>query len=232
MGLKGGALSSKQQETKRQKTHHSTTSSSFSSHHSRCNSYIQPEDDDGEEESEPHHELPAEENIDFEGVQRGDAEMGNKLCRVVTTCLNMGQDNPIINIFNQGAGGNSNVMKLITACRASFSTFIWLLMMMIMIVNDDNVVERGVRVNLDNIILGDDSLSAREIWGAEYQENVCILVKRENIPLVRDVCARERVHFMEIGHVTGKSFNQSINHSFIHSFIHSFVRSINQSFNH
>ena len=121
MGLKGGALSSKQQETKRQKTHHSTTSSSFSSHHSRCNSYTQP----GEEESENHHELPAEENIDFEGVQRGDAEMGNKLCRVVTTCLNMGQDNPIINIFNQGAGGNSNVMKLITACRASFSTFIW-----------------------------------------------------------------------------------------------------------
>ena len=66
-----------------------------------------------------------------------------------------------------------------------------------------NQIERGVRVNLDQIVLGDGSLSAREIWGAEYQENVCVLVKRENIPLLRDICARERIHFMEIGQVTG-----------------------------
>ena len=59
--------------------------------------------------------------LDFDAVQRGDAEMENKLCRVVSTCLSMGQKNPIINIFNQGAGGNSNIMKLITACRAHFS---------------------------------------------------------------------------------------------------------------
>ena len=64
-------------------------------------------------------------------------------------------------------------------------------------------IERGVRVNLDQIVLGDDSLSAREIWGAEYQENVCVLVKKENIPLLRDIWARERIHFMEIGQVTG-----------------------------
>lgn len=109
MGLKGGALSSKQQETQRQKKHHSTTSSSFSQHHTRSNSMDQTE------------EAAAEPNVDFEGVQRGDAEMENKLCRVVSTCLSMGQQNPIINIFNQGAGGNSNIMKLITACRAHFS---------------------------------------------------------------------------------------------------------------
>ena len=125
MGLKGGALSSKQQETQRHKGHHATTSSVVSSHHSRCNSFMQDDNEEQEQEQEGRRErspdLPAEENIDFEGVQRGDAEMGNKLCRVVTTCLNMGQKNPIINIFNQGAGGNSNVMKLITACRASFS---------------------------------------------------------------------------------------------------------------
>ena len=109
MGLKGGALSSKQQETQRKKSHHSTTSSAFSQHHSRTNS--------DQEDDEP----VAEANIDFEGVQRGDAEMGNKLCRVVSTCLSMGQKNPIINIFNQGAGGNSHIMKLITSCRANFS---------------------------------------------------------------------------------------------------------------
>ena len=41
-------------------------------------------------------------------------------------------------------------------------------------------------VDLDRIMLGDKSLSAREIWGAEYQENVCVLIKKENIDMGRD----------------------------------------------
>ena len=109
MGLKGGALSSKQQDTQRRKRH-KTTTSSLSDHNSLCASPRQEEEDD----------LP-EENIDFEGVQRGDAEMGNKLCRVISTCVSMGRDNPIINIFNQGAGGNSHIMKLISECRSNYS---------------------------------------------------------------------------------------------------------------
>jgi len=42
-------------------------------------------------------------------------------------------------------------------------------------------------VDLDKIVLGDDSLSAREIWGAEYQENVCVLVKKENVEYTKGV---------------------------------------------
>lgn len=68
------------------------------------------------------------------------------------------------------------------------------------------MVERGVSVNIDKIVLGDESLSAREIWGAEYQENVCVLIKKENIELLERICKRERIHFMVIGHVTGGSF--------------------------
>ena len=49
-------------------------------------------------------------------------------------------------------------------------------------------------MDLDKIVLGDDSLSAREIWGAEYQENV---------ELLQQICDRERINFMVIGHVTG-----------------------------
>lgn len=114
MGLKGGAFSSKQQETSPHKSHHSTTSSSFSQHHSRANS--------NEQLKEPKEPEKAEEaNIDFEGVQRGDAEMGNKLCRVINTCVTMGQKNPILHIFNQGAGGNSHIMKMIVECRSRAS---------------------------------------------------------------------------------------------------------------
>ena len=114
MGLKGGAFSSKQQEKSPHKSHHSTTSSSFSQHHSRANSNEQLE-----EPKEP--EKAEEANIDFEGVQRGDAEMGNKLCRVINTCVTMGQKNPILHIFNQGAGGNSHIMKMIVECRSRAS---------------------------------------------------------------------------------------------------------------
>lgn len=57
-------------------------------------------------------------------------------------------------------------------------------------------------VDLDRIVLGDKSLSAREIWGAEYQENVCVLIKKENVELLRKICERERIYFMVIGRVT------------------------------
>ena len=59
--------------------------------------------------------------LDFDAVQRGDAEMGNKLCRVINTCVTMGQKNPILHIFNQGAGGNSHIMKMIVECRSRAS---------------------------------------------------------------------------------------------------------------
>ena len=57
-------------------------------------------------------------------------------------------------------------------------------------------------VDLDRIVLGDKSLSAREIWGAEYQENVCVLIKKESVELLRKICERERIYFMVIGKVT------------------------------
>lgn len=44
--------------------------------------------------------------LDFGAVQRGDAEMEQKLNRVVRGCMEMGAKNPILSIHDQGAGGN------------------------------------------------------------------------------------------------------------------------------
>ena len=44
--------------------------------------------------------------LDFGAVQRGDAEMEQKLNRVIRACLERGNDNPICSIHDQGAGGN------------------------------------------------------------------------------------------------------------------------------
>lgn len=113
MGLKGGVYSSKQQETNHRKKHHSTNSSMSRRSVDRALGTAS--------ESPRQEEEAAEPNIDFEGVQRGDAEMGNKLCRVINTCVTMGQKNPILHIFNQGAGGNSHIMKMIVECRSKES---------------------------------------------------------------------------------------------------------------
>lgn len=43
--------------------------------------------------------------VDFNAVQRGDAEMEQKLNRVIRGCIEL-EDNPIVSIHDQGAGGN------------------------------------------------------------------------------------------------------------------------------
>ena len=45
------------------------------------------------------------EELDFNAVQRGDAEMEQKVNRVIRACVEMGDINPIVSIHDQGAGG-------------------------------------------------------------------------------------------------------------------------------
>ena len=48
-----------------------------------------------------------------------------------------------------------------------------------------------VRAQLQ-IKLGDPTMSVLEIWGAEYQENDCLLLKQEDCAAFEAICARER----------------------------------------
>ena len=108
-------------------------------------------------------------DLDFNAVQRGDAEMSQKLWRVVRACVEMGEKNPIIQIHDQGAGGNCNVVKEI-------------------------IYPLGAEIDIRKIKLGDDTMSVLEIWGAEYQENDCILIKPEDEALLQSICDRERTY--------------------------------------
>jgi phosphoribosylformylglycinamidine synthase len=51
--------------------------------------------------------------LDFGAVQRGDAEMEQKLNRVIRACIERGDDNPIRSIHDQGAGGNGELLILV-----------------------------------------------------------------------------------------------------------------------
>ncbi len=118
------------------------------------------------------------EHLDFNAVQRGDAEMEQKVNRVIRACSELGDGNPIVSIHDQGAGGNCNVLKEI-------------------------VEPAGARLEIREIPVGDDSLSVLEIWGAEYQENDALLVRPRDEQLFRFLCERERVPVSFVGRVTG-----------------------------
>lgn len=117
--------------------------------------------------------------LDFNAVQRGDAEMAQKLYRVVRSCIEMGEHNPIVSIHDQGAGGNCNVVKEI-------------------------IYPLGAKIDIRAVVVGDHTMSILEIWGAEYQEQDAILVKPENRNLLEAICKRERVSMAVIGTISGE----------------------------
>ncbi len=118
------------------------------------------------------------EELDFNAVQRGDAQMGQKLNRVIRACIEMGDKNPILSIHDQGAGGPCNVLTEI-------------------------VEPAGGRVEIRNIKVGDRTMSVLEIWGAEYQERDAFLISGQKLDLVLSICRREKVNCEVLGKITG-----------------------------
>jgi phosphoribosylformylglycinamidine synthase len=121
------------------------------------------------------------EELDFNAVQRGDAEMEQKLNRVIRACVEMDDANPIVSIHDQGAGGNCNVVKEI-------------------------IYPAGAKIDLRKILLGDRTLSVLEIWGAEYQEQNAFLIRPDDFDMFQQLCLREKVPCAVIGRITGDGY--------------------------
>ena len=119
--------------------------------------------------------------LDFNAVQRGDAEMEQKMNRVIRACVEMGDKNPIVSIHDQGAGGNCNVVKEI-------------------------IYPAGAKIEIRKILLGDNTLSVLEIWGAEYQEQNALLIRPESADEFLGLCRREKVPCAFIGEITGDGY--------------------------
>jgi phosphoribosylformylglycinamidine synthase len=119
--------------------------------------------------------------LDFNAVQRGDAEMEQKMNRVIRTCVELGEANPVISIHDQGAGGNCNVVKEI-------------------------IYPAGAKIDIRKIPLGDNTLSVLEIWGAEYQEQNALLIFPDRAGAFLEICRREKVPCAFIGEITGDGY--------------------------
>ncbi|CAH2075330.1 unnamed protein product, partial [Iphiclides podalirius] len=127
-------------------------------------------------------------DLDFGAVQRGDAEMGNRLNRVVRGCLEA-DINPVESIHDQGAGGNGNVLK-------------------------ELVEPEGAVVFTKEFQLGDPTINTLELWGAEYQENDALLCTKQNRPILEEICCRERCPVSFVGEVTGDGYMSLVEDSY------------------
>ena len=117
-------------------------------------------------------------DLDFDAVQRGDAEMEQKMNRVIRACNEMGGKSIIDVIHDQGAGGPANVLK-------------------------ELVEESGGSIDIRKIQVGDPTMSVLEIYVAEYQERAGLLIRPENIEQFKEICRREKVNCEVLGEVTG-----------------------------
>jgi phosphoribosylformylglycinamidine synthase len=110
-------------------------------------------------------------------VQRGDAQTENRMDAWLRACISRLDHNPILSVHDQGAGGMANVTKEIL----------------------EGV---GGVVDLRRVTLGDRTLSNAEIWVSESQEQITTLIRPSDIPIVREIAYRERVHLDVVGEVT------------------------------
>ncbi len=119
-----------------------------------------------------------EAELDWNSVQRANAEMEKVFDRVIQACIMMGDRNPIRSIHDLGAGGDSNAVSEV-------------------------VFPAGGRVYLRRIPSGDRTMSVLELWCNESQERVVLLTGREDLPLLRKIAAREKCPLAVIGEITG-----------------------------
>ncbi|HMT59052.1 MAG TPA: phosphoribosylformylglycinamidine synthase, partial [Ottowia sp.] len=117
--------------------------------------------------------------LDFDSVQRGNPEIQRRAQEVITQCQALGTDNPILAIHDVGAGGLSNAFPEL--------------------VNDAG---RGARFDLRAVPLEESGLAPKEIWCNESQERYVLAIAPESLPLLQQLCARERCPFAVVGVAT------------------------------
>ena len=119
------------------------------------------------------------EDLDFDSVQRGNAEIQRRAQEVIDRCWQLGTDNPILSIHDVGAGGISNALPEIVYG-----------------------ADRGARIDLRAAPSEEPGMSPREIWSNEAQERYVLAVEPARRAQFEAICARERCPFAIVGSAT------------------------------
>ena len=118
------------------------------------------------------------EALDFNSVQRGNAEMQRRCQGVIDACSGLGKANPILSIHDIGAGGLSN------GC-------------------PELVEATGGKFELRKVPNEERSMNPMEIWCCEAQERYVLALKPAAKDFFESLCRRERCPVAFIGVATG-----------------------------
>jgi len=114
--------------------------------------------------------------IELNAVQRSNPEMQKRAANTIRGMVE-NDINPIVSIHDHGAGGHLNCLS-------------------------ELVEETGGKIDLENLPVGDPTLSAKEVIGNESQERMGLVIGKSDIALLKKVADRERSPMYTVGDVT------------------------------
>jgi phosphoribosylformylglycinamidine synthase len=122
-------------------------------------------------------------DLDFDSVQRGNAEIERRAQEVIDRCWQSGDENPILSIHDVGAGGLSNALPELVH-------------------GGPGTEPRGAHIDLRAIPSEEPGMSPREIWCNEAQERYVLAIAPASLDRFRAICERERCPFAVVGSTT------------------------------
>lgn len=114
--------------------------------------------------------------ITLNAVQRSNPEMQKRVANTIRAMVESDQ-NKIISIHDHGAGGHLNCLS-------------------------ELVEDTGGLIELDQLPVGDPTLSSKEIIGNESQERIGLVIDKKDLDLLHRVADRERSPIHDVGNVT------------------------------
>ncbi|MEI7983310.1 MAG: phosphoribosylformylglycinamidine synthase, partial [Bacteroidota bacterium] len=115
--------------------------------------------------------------IEMNAVQRSNPEMQKRVFNAIRALTEM-DCNPIVTIHDHGAGGHLNALS-------------------------ELVETTGGRIYIDDLPVGDPTLSDKEIISNESQERMGLIVGVKDLKLLHEIAGRERAPIFEVGIATG-----------------------------
>ncbi len=114
--------------------------------------------------------------IELNAVQRSNPEMQKRAANAVRAMVES-ENNTIVSIHDHGAGGHLNCLS-------------------------ELVEETGGLIDLDQLPVGDPTLSDKEIIGNESQERMGLVIANEDLETLQKIAERERAPIYNVGDVT------------------------------
>ncbi len=114
--------------------------------------------------------------IELNAVQRSNPEMQKRAANAVRGMVES-EENLIVSIHDHGAGGHLNCLS-------------------------ELVEDTGGKIDLDQLPVGDPTLSDKEIIGNESQERMGLVISEEHINTLERIAERERSPMYTVGDVT------------------------------